>query len=78
VSTQIREHQAQEKQDEAGFWHKVASTPCEECGCAYFYSLDEVGLWWEPGDDVELGCRDQQCDCHVKPVQGIRFTVRSA
>jgi hypothetical protein len=63
------------RQDGAGRWHLVASTPCEDCGCNYDYSLEEPGIVWEPGETVEAGCLDELCDCHVFPVLGLRFKL---
>lgn len=66
------------RQDDTGRWHRVASTPCEDCGCRYQYSVDEPGIVvWEPGEAVEEGCVDDLCDCHVAPVSGVRFKVNS-
>lgn len=64
--------------DAAGRWHDVASTPCDECGCPWDYSIDEPGLVWEPGPRIEDECSDPECDCHVAPIMGMRFLVRAA
>ncbi len=63
------------RQDIAGFWHRVNTAPCEECGCPYDYSLDEVGVIWEAGENVEEDCLDATCDCHITPVAGLRFRL---
>jgi hypothetical protein len=64
------------RQDVTGRWHRVASAPCEACGCCFEYSLDEPGVVvWEAGDTIEEGCLDDLCDCHVAPVSGLRFKL---
>jgi hypothetical protein len=63
------------RQDSIGTWHIVTTTPCEECGCPYAYSLDELGLVWEAGPNIEDSCLNDTCDCHVIPVMGARFKL---
>jgi hypothetical protein len=64
--------------DVAGRRHRVSSAPCEECGCSYWYSLDEPGLVWEAGTEVEDDCLDILCDCHLDPIMGLRFRIHLA
>jgi hypothetical protein len=63
------------KMDANGRWHTAASTPCEECGCLYFYSVDTPGTLWEAGPDIDDACLDDMCDCHVVPVMGVVFRL---
>jgi hypothetical protein len=66
------------RQDSDHVWHLVATAPCEECGCPYAYSLDELGIVWEAGPNIEQDCLDDMCDCHVLPVAGLRFSLHLA
>jgi hypothetical protein len=66
------------RRDSAGVWHLVATTPCEECGCPYAYSLDEFGIVWEAGPNIGDGCLDDMCGCHVIPVMGLLFNLHLA
>jgi hypothetical protein len=65
------------RQDAAGAWHVVRTAPCDGCGCPWDYSVDEVGLVWEPGPEIDDACTDPQCDCHVAPIRGMPFRVRA-
>ena len=65
------------RKDAAGRPHPVASAVCESCGCPFEYALDEVGIIWERGSEISPACDDETCDCHVAPIQGLRFTVRA-
>ena len=56
--------------DPHGKVHRVASVPCEECGCRFDYSLDALGILWEPGLTFEPGCLDRTCTCHTSPIRG--------
>jgi hypothetical protein len=63
------------RRDSQGVWHPIATAACEECGCPYDYSIDEPGLVWEAGEDISDECLDPVCDCHVIPVEGLRFRL---
>jgi hypothetical protein len=56
--------------DPHGKVHRVASVPCEECGCPFDYSLDALGILWEPGLTFQPGCLDRTCMCHTSPIRG--------
>lgn len=75
MSKVIEKPKVKTRRDSAGRWHIVASTPCEECGCPYDYSLDEPGIVWEAGGDIDPDCLDDMCDCHVVPVMGLVFKL---
>jgi hypothetical protein len=66
------------RKDSSGRRHPVASAACESCACPFEYALDEVGIIWERGSQVSRACEDETCDCHVAPIQGLRFTVRTS
>jgi hypothetical protein len=66
------------RQDSTGRWHIVRSTPCEECGCPYHYSIDEPGLVWEAGDEISAACTESMCDCHLNPLKGLTFKLNLA
>jgi hypothetical protein len=57
----------------------VATAPCEECGCAYDYSIDDPGIVWEAGSAIDANCLNELCDCHLLPVHGtpVRLNLRS-
>jgi hypothetical protein len=57
--------------DVGGRHHRVASSPCEECGCLFDYSLEEPGVIWEAGPDIGDECVNQLCVCHVLPSRGL-------
>ncbi|MBI4260591.1 MAG: hypothetical protein HY658_08500 [Actinobacteria bacterium] len=61
--------------DVGGHRHRVARTPCDDCGCPWEYSIDEPGVFWEPGPARADDCGDRACDCHIAPLDGIRFRV---
>ena len=63
------------RQDRNGRWHQVGSAPCEECGCLYDFSTDELGIIWEAGPSIAADCLDPLCDCHVTPILGTPFHV---
>jgi hypothetical protein len=61
-----------ERQDSQGTWHQVLHDVCYGCGCRYLVAEDDHDLVWEPGRDVQRGCSDELCECHVAPVIGDR------
>jgi hypothetical protein len=63
----------QTRTDVDGRTHPVAFEPCESCGCPFAYATDEVGIIWEPGEEISMVCLDEMCECHVSPVRGLRF-----
>lgn len=78
MSTRLSEHVRPLLEDSAGIWHRVGTAPCDECGCEVCYSLDEPGIWWDPGHDIAKGCVDARCECHTAPVRGVRFALHAA
>jgi hypothetical protein len=66
------------RKDTNGLWHAVGSTPCEECGCLFDYSLDEPGVVWEAGARVDDRCLNELCTCHLMPIQGLPFKLNFA
>ena len=75
---ELTEKRLVRRMDTTGQWHRVATAPCEACGCAYDFSLDEPGIIWEPGEVHSPDCLDDLCDCHVFPVMGLRFKLNLA
>jgi hypothetical protein len=65
------------RQDSRGRWHDVGSAPCEECGCLYDYSIDDLGIIWDAGPAIGPECAHELCDCPVTPVMGIPFHITS-
>jgi hypothetical protein len=66
------------RQDTEGKWYVVATAPCDECGCDWDYSVDQPGVLWEPGPDIDEECSDPECLCHVAPIMGMPFLVHLA
>jgi hypothetical protein len=77
TTTTVDPRTTEGRRDTAGRWHHVAEMPCEWCGCPWAYSLDEPGVFWEPGPVWSRGCEDRACDCHTAPFQGMPATLHA-
>jgi hypothetical protein len=75
TTNQLLEERTSFRQDTIGRMYRVGWTPCEACGCAYHYSIDEPGVIWEAGDEISADCIDSMCECHMDPVMGLPFEL---
>jgi hypothetical protein len=75
TTSQLLEERMSFRQDSTGRTFRVGWAPCEECGCAYHYSIDEPGVIWDAADEISAACIDTLCDCHMDPVMGLPFEL---